>query len=179
MNKLLLSLFFTFFCSTSWAFTTLQMAYGQGDPANLRGALVGVQWQPEFLRWEGGAGFRIGALLDGQAGYWQTNDYGGRHEGIGTLSGAPLFRVEKVLEDFKATPYFEAGLGLALYTNKVLATQALGGYGGFENKIGVGVRLGDNEQYALSYHYLHFHHKLFSGNDFGANWLLTFAYYFS
>ena len=77
-------------------------------------------------------------------------------------------------------PYLEGSVGLAALSNMRLGHRHLGAHWSFQDLIGAGVRFGDNYQYDLSYHYLHYSNANIAkpNNGVDVKMLFSFAYHF-
>ena len=150
----------------------ISLSYGHGNPDSLDGGRISYQYHPEGYEWKS-----LITYFDASVAHYEV-DYPS-NDSITIIAIAPVFRLNaKLHNDF--TPYIEAGLGAAYLSDDYLGHRDLGSQFAFQVLAGVGIAFGKNQQFDLSYHYLHYSNAyLASENDgFDIYSLLSFTYHF-
>lgn len=162
------------------ALDAITLSYGQGEPAQLRTAMLGAQWELPNSLYTCTDNWNVIGLADVQIGYWSVNKLAADNKSLASLAVIPTVRIQKYVTATNVTPYLEAGVGPAMYTQSKLGGRDLGAIWGLQNKLGFGLMFGESNQYDVSYHYVNAsNYGLYSSNDgFAANWLISFAFRF-
>lgn len=109
---------------------------------------IGAQFEFGRTLWQSDGG---GAQLDG---YWDAGVT--RWSGLDatSLTLTPMFRMSFGASDGGVTPFVEAGIGAAYFTETNLGDQDMGSKFQFEDRLGAGLRLnGGSEVGVRYYHY--------------------------
>jgi lipid A 3-O-deacylase len=122
-------------------------------------------------------------------GYWEASFYtmnGQRgpnlnsHKQLEAVALAGAFRFQRAEKIVIGWPYLELGLGLSWLSRKEIGGRNLGIHFQFEDRIGVGVRFGDKQQYDVSYRAIHFSNAYIGPSNHGINLhLLVLGYWFN
>ncbi|EGC00824.1 acyloxyacyl hydrolase [Pseudomonas plecoglossicida] len=134
--------------------TLLTMAAFATSAAELSGSLgatsqggltarvgLGVEWEKSWLRSDTG---RLTGYWDAGYTYWEAGDAAGSAH---SLSFSPVFVYEFAGGEIK--PFIEAGIGLAFFSNTKVGDQNLGSAFNFEDRIGVGLKIGDKQRVGI------------------------------
>ncbi len=150
------------------------------------GAAGIVPWrfgfQQEFeKKWREGCDWPISA-------YWETSYYvmngkrganPGSHSHLDAVALAGVFRFERALETRVGWPYVEVGIGLSWLSQKEIGGRDLGMHFQFEDRIGIGVRFGENRSFDIGYKAIHFSNAYIGPSNNGINLhVLTLGYWF-
>lgn len=164
-----------------WLPDGANVAYGWGEPNNLKGYRVAVQWYwPVWLKQYP---INITGYWDLSGAYWGTDgNKRGQNKSIGILGFAPVFRFESRDAWFATIkPYIELSVGLALLSEKYIGRRNLGAQWLFQDLLGGGITFGKRNEFDLSYHYLHYSNASFNPPNQGidVHGLVTLGYKFS
>ncbi|WP_238936473.1 acyloxyacyl hydrolase [Pseudomonas typographi] len=112
---------------------------GQGDMTYRLG--LGWNWDKQWLQSTTG---HLTGYWDLGYTYWEGGDQApGRH----SLSFAPVFVYEFGSGYYK--PFIEGGIGVSVFSGSAVGDQKLGSAFNFEDRIGLGVKLGDTQRVGL------------------------------
>ncbi len=121
-------------------------------------------------------------------GYWEGSLYymhgkaaknPGSHKSLFAAAAAGVLRFEKREKTCLGWPYLDAGIGLSLLSRKEIGGKQLGINFQFEDRVGLGIRFGENRQYDLGYRLVHFSNASIAKHNSGINLhLLVFSYWF-
>lgn len=158
--------------------TGFSLSYGKGRPNNLSGGRLALQWNWN-TDWLINSPFKLTGYWDASVAYWTTNgNQNNNHKSIGALAFAPVFRFQTREPILSITPYLEASVGLAGLSSAHIGDRDLGTAWAFQDLIGAGISFGDQQQFDLSYHYLHYSNADLASHNQGIDVkvLITFAY---
>ena len=182
MLRIIGSLLFYCLCLTAYADIrqpdTLRLAYGMGEPNDLRGGRIALGWDwPHALL--SGNQWQLTGYWDLSAAYFRVKPACHRCQQLWTVAIAPVFRWQVQFEQL--VPYLEASVGLAGLSTLHLGYRNLGAHWSFQDLLGAGVRFGEHQQYDISYHYLHYSNAniVKPNNGVDVKILLSFAYHFA
>ncbi|MCX4026371.1 acyloxyacyl hydrolase [Endozoicomonas sp. SM1973] len=132
-------------------------------------------WQQDWLQ---GSNWLLSGYYDLSLFYWenQLNHQDNLSaEGNGSTTGisfSPVFRIKPRQPLWNTfTPYVEIGVGATLLTHSRIVAKAttavdLGNNFQFEDRIGLGLQLGSQQQFELGYRYIHYSNAgITSDND--------------
>lgn len=119
------------------------------NPVYLHGYQFFIQYDPQRFKWR-----EFNIYFDaGYGHFWATNNTAYRHTNI--LSIAPVIR-----NTFKSrgliTPYIEFSIGFAYTSHIHIDDRNLGMHFVFQDRLGVGLLLGSNQQVSVGIHALHY-----------------------
>jgi len=164
----------------SWAATGISLASGYGVAQSIP-FRIGIQ-QEFNKQWRTDTSWPIG-------GYWEGSLYNIRahnknldsasHKHLNAVALAAAVRLERKEKMQVGWPYLEIGFGASLVTHKEFGGRKLGTYFQFEDRIGIGVRFGENREFDLSYRAIHFSNAYIGSYNHGINLhLLMLGYWF-
>ena len=140
---------------SAWAIDSISFSAGSGKPNHLRGARLAVQKDWHKV-WGRNQPSQLRGYWDFSAAFWHTDgDCQGKHQDIGILAVAPVFRLQHAWFDY-LTGYLEASVGLATLNTDHIGYRDLGGELTFQDLLGGGFILGTSKQWEIAYHYLHY-----------------------
>lgn len=148
--------------------------------ANIVPIRLGVQKEFE-RRWCTETDFLIGGYWEGSL-YYMKGKHGPKPKTnnqlfAGALAG--VLRFEQAKEICGVWPYLELGIGLSWLSQKEIGGRKLGSPVLFEDRLGLGVRLGDKKQYDISYRAIHFSNAYIGRENNGINLhVLVLGYWF-
>jgi len=131
------------------------------DPENLHGLNAGLWYDPETLVWRQ---FHLYFDLLG-AHYWVSGSSVPYHD-INIIAVSPVVRY-LFKEHFTVIPYLELSVGLAYLSNTRFANRNLGMHFSFQDRGGVGLMMGQNKQFALGVHIVHYSNASLSSHNSG------------
>lgn len=162
----------------AWAEIGVSIGSGYGV-ANIVPVRVGIQ--KTFEREWGTCDWPIG-------GYWEGSFYtmnGKRdlkpesHKKLTAAALAGVFRVQRAEKTSWGWPYAELGVGLSWLSQKEIGGRDLGMHFQFEDRIGLGVRFGRDQQYDISYRAIHFSNAYIGPCNHGINLhVIVLGYWF-
>lgn len=124
--------------------------------------------------------FPLGGYFEGSLYYMQgkkTNPE--HHHRLAAAAIAGVFRFEKRECTFLGWPYVEIGLGLSLVTPKEISGKYLGTNFQFEDKVGAGIRFGENREFDLGIRLVHFSNASLHKKNSGINLaMISLGYWF-
>ena len=92
----------------------------------------------------------------GLSGYWEASaNYWVDNDSISALAFSPVFTLS-LKRSSSVTPYFEAGIGVALISNSEIERRNLSTAFQFEDRIGVGLRFGGQQKHDINFRFLHY-----------------------
>ncbi|AIL62276.1 acyloxyacyl hydrolase [Pseudomonas alkylphenolica] len=133
---------------------TLSLLSPLADAASITGA-VGVTGQGDMTFragleqawdkswWQTDTG-HLSGYWDGAYTYWEGGD---EASGAHSLSFSPVFIYE--FSGWRYAPYIEVGVGVALFSKTDVGEQKLGSSFNFEDRIGVGLKLSDEQKVGI------------------------------
>lgn len=131
------------------------------DPENLHGLNLGVWYNPETLTWRQ---FNLYFDLIG-AHYWVNGPTTTPHD-INIIAASPVIRYT-FKHHFGITPYFELSIGLSYLSNTRFAGRNLGMHFAFQDRGGIGILMGNKEQFSLGAHIVHYSNASLSSHNSG------------
>ena len=166
--------------SDAWSGTGISIASGYGVAHSIP-FRVGIQ-QEFNKQWRSESNWPISAYCEGS--FYDINAHNKnldptshRHLNAGAL--AVVARMEHKEKMQLGWPYFEIGFGASLVTHKEFAGRKLGTRFQFEDRVGIGIRFGENREYDLSYRAIHFSNAFIGTYNHGINLhVLMLGYWF-
>lgn len=156
MKNLIIASTLTLATTLAIATPRLNVYYGEGKPANLRGGRVAVEL-PWNKVWYKNSSINITGYWDIGVAYWRTDGNSMGNDKALTIFGvAPIFRFQLNPQDRSVVPFIDAGIGLAVHTRTRLASRDLGSNFAFQDLVAIGIAFGDRKQYEVAYQYMHF-----------------------
>ena len=131
------------------------------DPDDLHGFSFSLWYDPETLKWRQ---FNLYFDVLG-AHYWVTGPSTTYHD-INILAVSPVVRYV-FKEHFRVTPFLEFSIGPSYLSNTRFANRNLGMHFSFQDRGGVGILMGQRQQFALSAHIVHYSNGSLSSNNSG------------
>ncbi len=167
--------------SHSWAGTGISMASGYGVAHSIP---FRIGAQQEFSKhWCTDSSWLIGGYWEGSfynlsAHNRNLSSFSHKHVNIGAL--AAVARLERKQRVQWGWPYLEIGFGASLITHKEFGGRKLGTHFQFEDRIGVGIRFGENREYDVGYKAIHFSNAYIGSYNHGINLhVLMIGYWFN
>jgi lipid A 3-O-deacylase len=122
------------------------------------------------------------------SGYWEASVYNmngraapkrGSHKRLQAIAGAAVMRFARAEPTAIGWPYVELGIGLSYLSRKEIGGRDLGIHFQFEDRVGVGIRLGEQRQYDIGYKAIHFSNAYIGPSNHGINLhLIALNYWF-
>jgi lipid A 3-O-deacylase len=142
MKKIILSAFLLGAVSSGAQATEFSGAVGATSQGGLTArAALGFGWDKAWL--EGSTG-KLTGYWDLGYTYWESGkEAGARH----SVSFSPVFVYEFGHGEIK--PFIEAGVGVAMFSGTTAGDQKFGSSFNFEDRIGVGLKLGDTQRVGI------------------------------
>lgn len=166
------------FSPVAGAKTRVNVGYGGGMPNDIYGGRLAIQ--DDWLKsWNFGKRLTLTGYWDYSIAYWHTHGHlcPGEQDNMTILGLAPVLRLQsRALQSI--TPYFEASVGLAWMSHSTLGQRNLGANFAFQDLVGFGFTFGQQQQFEISYHYLHYSNAgLFAPNQgIDVNYLVSIQY---
>lgn len=178
--KLMLVLFLYSTCGTLHAEIGLSAASGYGVAHSIP-LRIGVQ-KSFGKNWRMDSDWPIGGY--GEASLYHLSGEKGlkakSHHHLTVSAVAAVVRLERKEKIKWGWPYLEIGFGLSLLNQKEFGARELGTHFQFEDRLGVGLRFGENREYDLSYKAIHFSNAYIGSYNHGINLhLISFGYWFN
>lgn len=121
-------------------------------------------------------------IWESSAAFWHgSHGPQGGNDRLKLVTTGPLLRWHK-LQPTKLgiLPYFEMGVGLSWLSQKEIGGRKLSLHFQFEDKIGVGLRFGENNEYDITYRLFHYSNASLKRPNSGVNLqMLHFGIWFS
>ncbi|MFM0335193.1 acyloxyacyl hydrolase [Paraburkholderia fungorum] len=129
----------------------VQVAGGVADD-HVKKLDLGFVWDPNLTWWQIGD-WHFALIGEAHAAWWHT-DEGNVHENIGEFGVTPIIRFIKASGSIR--PFIEAGAGIRLLTSPTLSSDfTLSTAFQFTPMAGVGVQVGNRQQYQVGYRFQH------------------------
>ncbi len=166
----MLILFVLFFSPGTWLYAqrSISLSAGYGEPDNLIGGRLAWQYYWD-KQWAISKKLTLGGYWDASLAYWQTDNStdAKQYPDIAILAFAPVFRLQQQNSiDTNLNPYLEVSVGLSAMSRDKLGHRDLGARFAFQDLLGFGILFGKQQQFDLSYHFLHYSNaKIFPPNE--------------
>jgi len=167
-------------CMPVWAREGLSIGSGYGA-AQIVPIRIGLQKNFD-KQWAQGSDWPVG-------GYWEASFYSmngkrgpkpGSHRSLEAAAFAGVFRLQRAEKMQWGWPYLELGVGLSWLSQKEIGGRDLGIHFQFEDRIGVGFRFGEAQQYDIGYRAIHFSNAYIGPSNHGINLhVLVLGYWFN
>jgi lipid A 3-O-deacylase len=129
----------------------IQVAGGTADH-HVKKLDLGFVWDPNLTWWQIGA-WHFSLIGEAHAAWWHT-DEGNVHNNIGEFGVTPFIRFIRASGYIR--PFVEAGVGVRLLTSPRLNSDfTMSTAFQFTPTGGVGVQIGDHQQYQVGYRFQH------------------------
>ncbi len=130
----------------------VQFAAGLADHGVKKLDLGGV-WDPHLTWWDLG-GYHFTVVGEGHVAYWDIQESQAAHGNIWEFGATPVFRFIKDAGWFR--PYVEAGVGVRLLSHvRETETRTFSSSFQFADMVGVGVAMGDHQNYQAGFRFQH------------------------
>lgn len=106
-----------------------------------------VGLQQDFSGWLAEKNIPLGGYFEGSINYWD-----GKHDDSYGIALSPVFYYQ-FCADCTVSPYIEGGIGASLFTKKTIDGKEMSSNYQFEDRIGVGVKIG---QFDYHFRYMHY-----------------------
>lgn len=136
---------------------SISIGGGRGDPDQLKGARIAarIAW-PQHLNSKNNVWQWLG-FWEISAAHFTTERYLNYPHEISAIAFAPVVRLARVAPLANTLyPYAELSVGPSVLSHKMLGHRNLGSAFEFQDLLGLGLRFGDQKQFELSCHYLHY-----------------------
>ena len=171
------------FISTSpvWARNGISVASGYGVAQSTPFRLG---FQQEFNKqWRKESNWPITAYWEGSFYDIQTHNKNlnpASHKHLNAVALAAVARFEHKEKIQFGWPYLEIGFGASSVSHKEFGGRKLSTYFQFEDRVGIGVRFGEDREYDLSYRAIHFSNAYIGTYNHGINLhVLMLGYWFN
>jgi len=153
---------------------TISLPVVTKDPENLHGANFGIWYDPETLIWRQ---FHLFFDILG-AHYWVTGPSTPYHD-VNIIAVSPIVRY-LFKEHFHVTPYFELSVGASYVSNTRFANRNMGMHFAFQDRGGLGIAFGAQQQYVLGAHVVHYSNASLASHNSGITipLMIDFSYKF-
>jgi len=144
--------------------------YGTNDIIATR---IGVQWDWN-KRWFADKSWNIAGQWETSLSYWPDPD------ATWVVAATPVFRLIRAnAYSWSGVPFFEAAIGLSLFSQTEVAGRDLSINFQFEDRLGLGLQFGERQQYEAIFRYFHYSQAGIRSPNQGIDlWTLGFAYRF-
>jgi len=172
--RALLALLSLFFFIMPVRAAHINVAYGYGVD-NLTIARLGF-YSKIVDKWMQSDTWRLDVLLDYGAAYLHTNKSECSTR-LNVINLNPILRFKaRNFTQHKLFPYLDLSIGLSYASNKNFGCRNLGSHWLFEDRLGLGVVWGQNQQFELGYRFQHYSNAYLSSPNHGINLgMLNFA----
>lgn len=139
--------------------TTLSIATVTKEPPNLRGAQLMLNYDPDCFHWR-----KFNIYFDG--GYTHYWDLGRHNHVINIYSAAPVIRYIFKRRGY-VLPFLELSIGVGYMDQTRLEHRNLGMHFTFQDRMGIGVLVGNKDQYLIGAHAVHYSNAHLSSHNSG------------
>jgi len=155
MKRLLLAALLCLFTLPAYAIDAISFMYGwDGEPDNINGGRVGLQWDWD-REWLPLGSWHLNGYFELNGVYWRSSgDENNNHRSLGGVGFIPMFRYESQYKII--APFVEAGIGVIYLTESRIGSENLGSNYQFDDRAGAGFRFGPRNQFSLAYQYNHY-----------------------
>ncbi len=108
---------------------------------------IGRQWKFKPTFWQGESA-SLSGYYEGSINYWSTDG-----DDVFAVAFSPVFVLSFGSDDGGYHPFIEAGVGLAILSDDMVAGRNMGSSWQFENRIGFGMR---SARMGFHYRYMHY-----------------------
>lgn len=172
-SRCLLVLLFVLFISTeSSALDGISLGIGKSrDSINIYHLGFQKQFGHNWLKSEVGS---LSGYHEVSFNYWEYKD-----ESIQQVAYSPVFAYELTAFGTGVFPYLEGGIGVSYISEKTIKERNMSSHFQFEDRIGVGVRVGEERKHDLNFGYLHYSNAgIKQPNDGIDIFILSYTYSF-
>lgn len=144
------------------------------DPDNLHGFNFGLWYDPETLSWR-----QFHLYFDVLGAHYWVKGQATPYHNLNILAAAPVVRYV-FNSHFGVTPYLELSIGPAYLSNTRFANRNLGMHFAFQDRGGIGLTMGQRQQFALGVHAVHYSNGSLCSNNSGITipMMVDFSYKF-
>lgn len=170
------------FCSSSLS-AKFGLSFSSGEGVmDISPYRVGVSWNFGNI-WRKDYDWGLHAIWESSAGYWAgRNDYSmDTPRELQVMTSGPLFRWQRQTPLFpvQIAPYVELGVGASWLSEKEIGGRKLSLHFQFEDKFGVGLLFGKQQQYDISLRAVHYSNASIKRPNSGVNlWMLNVGMWF-
>jgi lipid A 3-O-deacylase len=172
-SRYLLVLLFVLFISTeSSALDGISLGIGKSrDSINIYHLGFQKQFGHSWLKSEVGS---LSGYHELSLNYWEHSD-----ESIQQVAYSPVFAYESTAFGSGIFPYLEGGIGVSYISEKMIKGRNMSSHFQFEDRIGMGVRVGEDRKHDLNFGYLHYSNAgIKQPNDGIDIFILSYTYSF-
>lgn len=135
-----------------WALDGVSFELGNGDHTDT--VRAGAIWNWD-RKWFTEGDWQVAGFWEATAGTWQGRSSIGNNQTVTDLGLTPVFRLQQK-NPASIAPYVEGAIGFHLISPAfIYANRRFGSAFQFGDHLGVGVRLGEHQQFDLGYRYQH------------------------
>ncbi len=119
--------------------------------------------------------WRVFPIWESSIGYWdgQLHERRGGHDQLMAVTTGPLFRWQyEPMSLNKPSCYLELGIGASWLSNTDISGRRLSTHFQFEDKIGLGLRFGAQQQYDVGFRVIHYSNGSIKRPNNGVNMML-------
>jgi lipid A 3-O-deacylase len=109
-------------------------------------------WQRDFSHWLENRWIPLSGYFEASVNYWRGSKRERSGNDIFAIAFSPVFAF-RFCRDCKYTPYVEAGIGAAVLFDTIIDNRDMSSTLQFEDRIGVGIKLGDFDIHVRYMHY--------------------------
>jgi len=165
----------------SYARLGIAAGSGQGLMPNFTPMRAAVLWDFGAV-WTDNCLWDLNLLYESSVGMWNGSlGLTGGNDKVEVFTVSPTFRFNrmKALGSTKAYPYIELSIGASLLSQTEFGGRILSTSYQFEDKIGVGLRFGEDKEYDINYRFFHYSNASMKRPNSGINLhLITFGLWF-
>lgn len=131
------------------------------DPDDLHGASGTLWYDSEILIWR-----QFHLFYDFVAAHYWVSGVTDTYRTINIFAVSPVFRY-LFKEHFGVTPYFDLSIGVSYLSQTRFANRNLGMHFAFQDRGGLGILFGSQQQFGLGAHIVHYSNASLSSNNSG------------
>ncbi len=136
---------------------------------------VAAMWSFRTINSVTASNWRVFPIWETSMGYWdgQPHAYRGGNDHLFVLTTGPLFRWQHEPQSTKKpSTYLELGIGASWLSDTNIAGRKLSTHFQFEDKVGIGLRFGEQQQYDIGIRAIHYSNGSIKRPNNGVNMLL-------
>ena len=149
-NSLFPLLFFllSLYNTESYALDRISLGVGKSkESVNICRLGFQREFDSKWLKWKTGC---VSGYHEVSLNYWEYNN-----ESIKGAAYSPVFIYEFQLNR-NMFPYLEAGIGVSYISGKIIGCRDLSSHFQFEDRVGIGAKIGKQENHDLNLRYMHY-----------------------
>lgn len=160
--------------ATAMADPAVQLGVGRDVGNDIEKAEINMAWDTG-LRWGNPDGWQLNLDVELALAQWRTT--GGTNRRNLTEGGvSPMFRIE--YRAWEIVPYIEAGIGVRVLSHTQVSDEhRFSSAFQFADTIGVGVSMGDRQQFSMGYRYQHISNASIKRPNPGSNFSQIYVRY--